>query len=100
MEANPVPKTNRNIMKYLAIGVTGLAIAGGSYQFFKRVQRQRQKDRILKIFTEIRKELYPIYYRLTVMHNSMLESIAVGEFLPQYIADELLVSGNYNGVLM
>lgn len=93
METNPVPKTNRNIMKYLSLGVAGLAMIGGSYLLFKRVQNRRKKDFVLKIFQEIRKEMFPIVNRLKVMHdNALMRTGSVA--LPQPIGYQLLMTGN------
>ena len=81
--ANPVHKANRNIMKYMAIGAAGLALLGGSYQLFKRRQQKKQKDRILKILQEIRKELFPILQRLKKLHDSLKR------FLHMCLSDEI-----------
>lgn len=48
--------------------MTGLAIIGGSYQLLKKLQKKRQKGRILKILQETRRELFPSLKRLADMH--------------------------------
>lgn len=71
MEA--VHKDSNNILKSIAIGVTGLTLIGGSYLLFKRIQTKRQKDRILKTLTMIRRELFPIVNRMKRMHENYLK---------------------------
>lgn len=53
-------KNSSKIMRYLAIGVTGLAILGGSYHLVRRSKAKQQKDRVIKILQEIRRDLFPI----------------------------------------
>ena len=89
--ANPVHKANRNIMKYMAIGAAGLALLGGSYQLFKRRQQKKQKDRVLKILQEIRKELFPIFQRLKKLHDSLKRFLYV--HLPEEL-EKARKSGN------
>ena len=55
-----VMKNSSKFMRYLAIGVTGLAILGGSYHLVRRSKAKQQKDRVIKILQEIRRDLFPI----------------------------------------
>lgn len=93
METNLVPKNSKRIIKYLAIGMAGLAIIGGSYQFFTNLQKRRQRDRVLRILHQTRRDLFPMIKNIKDSRDSMLEELG-GQVLPQNLIDELINAGN------
>lgn len=96
MEANPAPKISKTTIKYIAIGLSGLVLIGGAYQLFKRFKPMNQRERILKILQETRKELFPVLKSMADTKNKRYGSATS---LPKQIADELLNTRNYLNVL-
>lgn len=94
MEANPVPNNSKSIIKYLAIGATGLALTGGAYLLYKKIEKKRQKDRVLRILKMIRKELFPILNHMKNMRETILEPLKGRTFLAVNAIDQIINMGN------
>lgn len=94
MEANLVKKHSNNIIKSIAIGVTGLALTGGAYLLYKKIQKKLQKDRVLRTFTMIRKELFPVINRMKTMRETFLQQLGGGSFLPAELIADIMEMGN------
>ena len=82
------------IVGSLVIGVTGVAITGGSYQLFKFIKKKKQKVLIIRILKETRKDLFPILKYLADMRGAMGNQFGGRKFLPKHITDKLLLLRN------
>lgn len=94
MEANLVKKHSNNIIKGIAVGVAGLALTGGACLLFKKIQQKRQKDRVLRTLTMLRKYLFPILNRMKEMREAFLQQLGGGLFLPGEVINHIINMGN------
>lgn len=92
-------ESSTNLVPYLAAGGLGLVVMGAVYYFFGKNETQAQsaskgnalpKDQVLKILTELKRNMYPYFKRLSQMGKGIAEDNQNGYVPLAQIKNDLL----------